>query len=180
MDETIIYAKQIYIFWTNINEYFIEYCFNQMDFNIFLNLYPEIFRPYIFKILNYIKNKKIKNECKSVIIYTNNQCGSSWVNYIKNYLEYKINYPFFFVNESFVVHPWRRRKAFKNFIVILKSQKYFYEKFKQKNTFQFRIKRIKIFVGSLFSNFKELAQFKFKGWECYIEKMIFNFIMIFI
>jgi hypothetical protein len=96
MDETIIYAKQIYIFWTNINEYFIEYCFNQMDFNIFLNLYPEIFRPYIFKILNYIKNKKIKNECKSVIIYTNNQCGSSWVNYIKNYLEYKINYPFFF------------------------------------------------------------------------------------
>ena len=92
----------------------------------------------------------------------------------------KINYPFFFVNESFVVHPWRRRKAFKNFIVILKSQKYFYEKFKQKNTFQFRIKRIKIFVGSLLSNFKELAQFKFKGWECYIEKMIFNFIMIFI
>jgi glycosyltransferase involved in cell wall biosynthesis len=92
----------------------------------------------------------------------------------------KINYPIFFVSESYVIHPWRRKKAFKNFSVILKSQKYFYEKFKLKNTFQFRIKRIKIFVGSLFSNFKELAQFKFKGWECYLEKMLFNFIMIFL
>jgi GT2 family glycosyltransferase len=87
---------------------------------------------------------------------------------------------FHFINDSIVVHPWRKRIAFKNFKLRIQSQRYFAKKFKQKNTFQFKIKRIKIFVGSLFSNFKELAQFKFKGWECYIEKMIFNFIMIFI
>jgi len=87
---------------------------------------------------------------------------------------------FHFVNESIVVHPWRKRIPFKNFKLRIQSQRYFAEKFKQKNTFHFRLKRIKIFVGSLFSNFKELAQFKFKGYLCYIDKMIFNFIMIFI
>jgi ABC-type multidrug transport system fused ATPase/permease subunit len=87
---------------------------------------------------------------------------------------------FHFINDSIVVHPWRKRIAFKNFKLRIQSQRYFAEKFNQKNTFQFRIKRIKIFTGSLFSNFKELAQFKFKGWLCYIDKMVFNFIMIFI
>jgi glycosyltransferase involved in cell wall biosynthesis len=87
---------------------------------------------------------------------------------------------FYFTNESIVVHPWRKRIAFKNFKLRIQSQRYFAEKFKQKNTFKFKIKRIKIFVGSLFSNFKELAHFKFKGWLCYIDKMVFNFVIIFI
>lgn len=92
----------------------------------------------------------------------------------------KLESNFHFINDSIVVHPWRKRIAFKNFKLRIQSQRYFAEKFKQKNTFQFRIKRIKIFVGSIFSNFKELAQFKFKGSLCYIDKMVFNFIMIFI
>lgn len=87
---------------------------------------------------------------------------------------------FHFINESVVVHPWRKRIAFKNFKLRVQSQKYFAEKFNQKNTFKFKIKRLKIFLGSLFSNFKELAHFMFKGWLCYIDKMVFNFVMIFI
>lgn len=92
----------------------------------------------------------------------------------------KLQSNFYFINDSIVVHPWRKRIAFKNFKSRIRSQKYFAEKFKQKNTFQFKQQRIKIFVGSLFSNFKELAKFKFKGYLCYIDKMVFNFIMIFI
>lgn len=92
----------------------------------------------------------------------------------------KLESNFHFINDSIVVHPWRKRTAFKNFKLRIQSQRYFAEKFKQKNTFQFKIKRIKIFGGGLFSNFKELVQFKFKGWLCYIDKMAFNFIMIFI
>ena len=92
----------------------------------------------------------------------------------------KLKSNFHFINDSIVVHPWRKRIAFKNFILRIQSHRYFAEKFKKKHTFQFKIKRIKIFVGSLFLNFKELAQFKFKGWLCYFDKMAFNFIMIFI
>jgi glycosyltransferase involved in cell wall biosynthesis len=87
---------------------------------------------------------------------------------------------FCFLNESVVVHPWRKRIAFKNFKLRIQSQRYFAVKFEQKNTFHFKMKRIKIFIGSLVSNFIELARFNFKGWLCYIDKMIFNFIMIFI
>jgi glycosyltransferase involved in cell wall biosynthesis len=87
---------------------------------------------------------------------------------------------FQFIENSLVIHPWRRRVAFKNFKLRIQSQRYFAKKFNQKNIFQFRIKRIKIFVGSIFSNLKELAQYRFKGWLCYLDKMVFNFIMIFI
>lgn len=87
---------------------------------------------------------------------------------------------FQFIENSLVIHPWRRRVAFKNFKLRIQSQRYFAKKFNQKNTFQFKQQRIKIFVGSIFSNLKELAQYRFKGWLCYIDKMVFNFIMIFI
>lgn len=85
-----------------------------------------------------------------------------------------------FLSSCVVVHPWRRRVAFKNFYVIIKSQRYFAEKFKIRNTKKFKIQRLKIFISSIFSNFKELYQFKFKGWACYFDKMCFNFIMLFI
>ncbi|MFZ4796142.1 MAG: glycosyltransferase family 2 protein [Bacteroidia bacterium] len=85
-----------------------------------------------------------------------------------------------FLSNCVVVHPWRRRIAFKNFYVRIKSQKYFAEKFKIRNTPKFKIQRLKIFISSIFSNFKELHQFKFKGWTCYFDKMLFNFFMLFI
>ncbi len=87
---------------------------------------------------------------------------------------------FYFVNNSVVVHPWRRRIAFRKFFIRIKSQKYFAKKFYKQKSIKFRLDRLKIFVGSIFSNFIDLVKFKFKGWECYIEKMILNFIMIFI
>jgi GT2 family glycosyltransferase len=79
---------------------------------------------------------------------------------------------------SIVIHPWRQRKAFKNIWGRLKSQKYFRIKHKSEIT-NYRIDRIKIFISSIFYNFIELIKYKGKGWQVYIEKTIFNFLMIF-
>lgn len=92
----------------------------------------------------------------------------------------KMKTSFVFLSNCVVVHPWRRRQAFKNFYVRIKSQQYFAQKFKIKNTPKFKVQRLKIFISSIFSNLKELCQFKFKGWACYFDKMLFNFFMLFI
>ena len=60
------------------------------DFYQILDLYPEIFRPNILKILKYLKHQKNKKNCYKIIIYTNNQGPKEWANSIKNYLEYKL------------------------------------------------------------------------------------------
>lgn len=92
----------------------------------------------------------------------------------------KLKSSFVFLENCLVIHPWRRRKAFKKFIVRIKSQKHYAKKFNIKNTFKFKVDRVKIFVGGIVLNFKELFKFNFKGWPCYLEKVILNFIMIFI
>jgi GT2 family glycosyltransferase len=79
---------------------------------------------------------------------------------------------------SIVIHPWRQRKAFKNILGRLKSQKYFRSKH-QSELSNYRIDRIKIFIGSIFYNFIELMKYKGRGWQVYFEKIIFNFLMIF-
>ena len=77
-----------------------------------------------------------------------------------------------------VIHPWRKHKAFKNIWGRLNSHKYF--RYKHYSEFpNYRIDRIKIFVGSIFYNFKDLIKYKGKGWQVYFEKIIFNFLMIF-
>ena len=68
---------------------------NQSFFNSILDLYPEFLRPNIIIILNYLKNKKEKNHCDKLMIYTNNQGPLEWANYIMNYFENKINYKIF-------------------------------------------------------------------------------------
>ena len=59
------------------------------------DLYPEFFRPQIIEILNYLKQKKKNNLCQKVMIYTNNQGPKSWTKSIKDYFEYKLDYPLF-------------------------------------------------------------------------------------
>jgi GT2 family glycosyltransferase len=85
-----------------------------------------------------------------------------------------------FIPEALVVHPWRQRIPFRNLNLRLKSQQHFARKFGLTKQFSFRFQRIKIFLGSIFTNLKELSKFSFKGWTCYIDKMVFNFLMIFI
>jgi hypothetical protein len=54
------------------------------------DLYPEFYRPKLFEILKYLKNKKDKNICQKIMIYTNNQGPKSWVESVKNYFEFKL------------------------------------------------------------------------------------------
>ena len=64
--------------------------FREKDFHKLLDLYPYIFRPGIFEILKYLKNKKSKNKNLKVIIYSNNMGTPRWANMIKRYIENKI------------------------------------------------------------------------------------------
>jgi len=61
----------------------------QKHFNKILDLYPEFFRPHIFKIFKNLSEQKKKKNLK-VVIYTNNMAPRSWTLYIKNYIENKI------------------------------------------------------------------------------------------
>lgn len=88
--------------------------------------------------------------------------------------------PAVFIPEALVIHPWRQRIPFKKMSLRIKSQQHFARKFGLTKHFSFRFQRIKIFLGSIFTNLKELIGFSFKGWACYIDKMVFNFLMIFI
>lgn len=57
---------------------------------LLIDIFPEILRPNIIKMLKYLKNQKKKQNCQKVVIYTNNVGPNEWVNTIKSYLEHKI------------------------------------------------------------------------------------------
>ena len=99
LDETLGYFMELGMFWDALKAYIkhkqIKQNMNQSFFNSILDLYPEFLRPNIIIILNYLKNKKEKNHCDKLMIYTNNQGPLEWANYIMNYFENKINYKIF-------------------------------------------------------------------------------------
>ena len=49
------------------------------EFFDFLDVYPHVFRPDMFKIFNYLKRQKKRNKELKVLIYTNNIGPKSWV-----------------------------------------------------------------------------------------------------
>ena len=95
LDETIGHFPQVYRFWELLKIYLnkpnlnIEYLFSIFD------IFPDFFRCNILKLFNIIKHKKQKNLCNGVMIFTNNNGPSYWVNSIKNYIHNKINYELF-------------------------------------------------------------------------------------
>ena len=94
LDETLGHFTQLYIFWSLLNIYLDckldkQYFFQILDDN------PEFIRPNMVKILKNLKNKKLSNKCDYVMIYTNNNGPKFWVNLIKDYFEYKLNYKLF-------------------------------------------------------------------------------------
>ena len=93
MDETLGHFVQLGSF-VDIIEY-NDITLTQRDFNELLDLYPELLRPDIFKILEYVAQKKKKKQCSGVYIYTNNQGPKSWGISIMKYFHNKLNYSLF-------------------------------------------------------------------------------------
>jgi len=95
LDETLGYFTQYGIFWDSLIKY-VKTTNNpqltQTDFNDILDLYPEVLRPNIINILNYLKEKKLSNCCHKMMIYTNNNGPKEWAHHIIKYFEKKINY----------------------------------------------------------------------------------------
>jgi len=94
MDETLGYFLEFGIFWQSLKRWF-GYELSSDFFNKTLDLYPEFIRPNIMTVLNYLKIKKQSNECKGVMIYTNNQESREWVHLITSYFESNLNYKLF-------------------------------------------------------------------------------------
>jgi GT2 family glycosyltransferase len=84
-----------------------------------------------------------------------------------------------FLPQAVVIHPWRRVKPFVSFKKHLKSHQFFANKHTKKD-FDFRLKRIKIFAGTIIYGFAKLARFSFRGWQMYLEKCLLTFCLIFI
>jgi hypothetical protein len=102
LDETIGYFKEFSILWNSLRDYLKKYVNNEYEYFIsqeffdeMLDLFPEFLRPDILSILFYLKEKRKKEHCDKILIYTNNQGPKNWVEYIQNYLHKKINYDIF-------------------------------------------------------------------------------------
>ena len=99
LDETLGYFLELGMFWDALKEYIkykqLKITMGQSIFNDILDLFPEFLRPNIIGILNYLKEKKEKNHCEKLMIYTNNQGPIEWAKYIIKYFENKINYKVF-------------------------------------------------------------------------------------
>ena len=94
MDETLGYFYEFSIMLDAIERFYNKkLTYSQMS--CVLDLYPEYFRPSIFTILKYLSNLKEKKIISKLFIYTNNQGGKKWTNFIKKYIEEKIDYPIF-------------------------------------------------------------------------------------
>lgn len=94
-DETLGYFQQSNELWRLVKTFF-----NNTDLNVeylysIFDLFPQIFRTKIFKILNMIKRKKQLGYCDFVVIYTNNTGPEEWVNSIKDYIHKKLKYNLF-------------------------------------------------------------------------------------
>jgi hypothetical protein len=90
VDETLGCFSQFGIFFEALGEYFNNPNLGYLHFNALIDLYPEVFRTNIVRILEYIRKKKQSGVCSKVMIYTNNQGPAKWVQHIRGYLEKKL------------------------------------------------------------------------------------------
>ena len=91
LDETIGYFTEISIFWDALEEFYGHNLLNDKFFEL-LNVFPEVFRPNILKILDVLHRKK---SCSKIYIYTNNQGPKSWVTMLSEYMNMKLGYKIF-------------------------------------------------------------------------------------
>ena len=91
LDETIGHFYNISTLYNTI----WEYSGKQINLHLLLEIYPEVFRPGMFKLFEYLKQQKMKDKTIKVVIFTNNMGPKSWTNSIKSFIEKKINYNLF-------------------------------------------------------------------------------------
>ena len=94
LDETLGCFTEIGIFWEALENFYGTNLLNESFYDV-IDLFSDFLRPNIINILEYVKNKKINNECDKIMIYTNNQGPKSWVTMISNYFNNKIGYKVF-------------------------------------------------------------------------------------
>ena len=90
VDETLGNFTQFSIFGHVLEEYFNKPDIIYRYFNDLVDLYPEIIRPNMVRILDYIRKKKNAGVCNKVMIYTNNAGPDKWVGHIRGYFEHKL------------------------------------------------------------------------------------------
>lgn len=95
LDETLGSFGQLYYFWNRTKEFLKNNELSKKKFFNIIDNFPLFFRPNLLKLLNVIKNKKIEKKCNFVMIYTNNNGPNEWVNLLKDYLHYKVQYNLF-------------------------------------------------------------------------------------
>jgi hypothetical protein len=90
VDETLGNFAQFSIFGHVLEDYFNDPTIMYRHFNDLVDLYPEIIRPSMVRILDYIRKKKNAGICSKVMIYTNNMAPDKWVSHIRHYFENKL------------------------------------------------------------------------------------------
>ena len=90
VDETLGNFAQFSIFGHVLEDYFNDPNIMYRHFNDLVDLYPEIIRPSMVRILDYIRKKKNAGICSKVMIYTNNMGPDKWVSHIRHYFENKL------------------------------------------------------------------------------------------
>jgi len=90
VDETLGNFSQFSYFGHTLGQYFNKPDIMYRYFNDLVDLYPEIIRPNMVRILDYIRKKKNVGVCSKVMIYTNNMGPDKWVAHIRSYFENKL------------------------------------------------------------------------------------------
>jgi hypothetical protein len=90
IDETLGNFSQFSIFGHVLEDYFDKPDATYRYFNDLVDLYPEIIRPSMVRILDYIRKKKNVGVCNKVMIYTNNMGPTKWISCIRQYFETKL------------------------------------------------------------------------------------------
>lgn len=85
LDETLGNFSDLYPIWKTHSE---------SEFTRLLDLFPEFLRVGILDVLRFLKKKIETGECHPIFIYTNNQCGTEWVEMIVAYFEQKTGIQF--------------------------------------------------------------------------------------
>lgn len=99
LDETLGHFHLIRLVWESIHEFInynnIPYMMGQADFNDLFDIFPEMLRPEVISILQFLKGEKERGACSGIMVYTNNKYPKEWVYLIIQYIQHKVGYKIF-------------------------------------------------------------------------------------